>query len=227
VHAVILPGLDGDARLRADFASALAPDFEARAVDFPPDLAGDYARFLAVCEAALPRQGEFILVAESFSGPIALQLAATRPTGLRGLVLCASFARHPLAMLAPVVRLAPGLSPSLVPDSVLDRFLLGRWSTPALVAQLRASTDRLSPVAIRTRLLAAANVDCTPLLESLGTPLLFLRATSDRVVPASAADVVLRHCPSAIVSGIDAPHAILSAAPRECVRRIVDWFRTL
>ena len=41
-------------------------------------------------EAAAARGGDFVVVGESFSGPLALLLAARSPPGLRGVVLCAT-----------------------------------------------------------------------------------------------------------------------------------------
>src|SRR5439155_22620184 len=83
---------------------------EAMVVKYPPDRALDYAELEALVRATLPTQRSFLLVGESFSGPVAVALAASSPVGLRGLVLVCSFVRSPIALprvLHPLISLLP------------------------------------------------------------------------------------------------------------------------
>jgi pimeloyl-ACP methyl ester carboxylesterase len=223
--ALILPGLDGDASLRQDFAAKLAPDFDSSLPGYPPGLAGGYPGFLELAETALPRDRKFVIVGESFSGPLAIQLAAARPPGLAGLVLCASFAVHPLSSLGAITPVLPALPPRMLPDAALRYFLLGRWSTPAHLARLRDSIRRLAPSALRARLVAAASVDCRPLLARIEVPILCLQATGDRVVRASAARALKAHCPAVEVRRVEGPHALLLTSPEACAWHVKDWFQ--
>ena len=47
-----------------------------------------------------------VLLAESFSGPIAIRVAADPPPGLAGVILCGTFAKNPFPWLRPVRALA-------------------------------------------------------------------------------------------------------------------------
>src|SRR5207249_6130409 len=76
---ILLPGMDGSGSLFEDFIASLPPDVEAMVVKYPPDRALDYAELEALARAALPIQGSFLLVGESFSGPVAVALAASSP----------------------------------------------------------------------------------------------------------------------------------------------------
>jgi pimeloyl-ACP methyl ester carboxylesterase len=49
-----------------------------------PDDASDYATCEAIARAALPTDRSYVLLGESFPGPIAVSIAATAPPGLRG-----------------------------------------------------------------------------------------------------------------------------------------------
>src|SRR4051794_30694541 len=89
---LLLPGMDGTGRLFARFARALEVYFETRVVAYPLDEALDYDALLA--RIAIP-SGPFVVVAESFSGPIGIALAAARHASMRALVLAGSFARSP------------------------------------------------------------------------------------------------------------------------------------
>ena len=72
-----------------------AGDAAGPAIAYPTHAPCGYDELLPLILAAIP-PGPFVVVGESFSGPLAVMLAARRPPGLRGLVLCASFVQFPL-----------------------------------------------------------------------------------------------------------------------------------
>ena len=86
-------------------------DREAQTVHYPPDRCLGYDALEPWLRDRLPAE-PFVLLAESFSGPLALRLAADPPVGLQGVILVASFARAPVrfpAWLAKLVsRAGPG-----------------------------------------------------------------------------------------------------------------------
>jgi pimeloyl-ACP methyl ester carboxylesterase len=96
MHLILLPGMDGTGRLFGPLLRILPPGLEAAVVAYPADRPCGYAELLPLVEAAVPDGGEFLILGESFSGPLASLLAARRPRRLRGVILCASFARSPL-----------------------------------------------------------------------------------------------------------------------------------
>jgi pimeloyl-ACP methyl ester carboxylesterase len=116
VALVILPGMDGAAAPRTDFAAALGPGVETRVVAYPPDPTLGYAELEALVRASLPTDRPYVLLGESFSGPIAISIAASRPPDLVGLILCVTFASNPLPVLGSMPWLLPlvpfGLAPS-------------------------------------------------------------------------------------------------------------------
>ena len=84
---VLLPGMDGSGLFFRDFIAALGPSVRTVVVAYPPDRALDYAALEAIAHQSIPADQPFILVGESFSGPIAIGLAALWPERLAGLVL--------------------------------------------------------------------------------------------------------------------------------------------
>ena len=95
MRLMLLPGMDGTGRLFGPLLRILPQGLEVTVFAYPPDRPCGYAELLPLVEAAVPEGGEFVVLGESFSGPLALLLAARRPRGLRGVILCASFARGP------------------------------------------------------------------------------------------------------------------------------------
>jgi pimeloyl-ACP methyl ester carboxylesterase len=83
---VLLPGMDGTGDLFAPFIEALGDDIKVDVVRYPHEGGQSYAEFTARVLPSLPSE-PYVLLAESFSGPIALAVAATAPQNLCGLIL--------------------------------------------------------------------------------------------------------------------------------------------
>ena len=88
---VLLPGMDGTGELFDPFLASISGSFEPIVVDYPPNESFGYERLEEVARANLPADGPYVLLAESFSGPIAISIAASVPKGLVALVLCCHF----------------------------------------------------------------------------------------------------------------------------------------
>jgi pimeloyl-ACP methyl ester carboxylesterase len=82
---------------------------------------------LPILESALPSKERFVILAESFSTPLAVKLAAKSPEGLLALVLCAGLVsptrRDVLWRVALI--LAPALYAFRLLESVCRHFLVG------------------------------------------------------------------------------------------------------
>ena len=81
---VLLPGMDGTGIFFEDFAAVAQPEFDPVIVRYPDDPSRGYAGLEPVARAALPRDKPFLILGESFSGPIAISIAASNPPGLVG-----------------------------------------------------------------------------------------------------------------------------------------------
>ena len=182
VALVVLPGMDGTAKPRADFAAALGPGIESHVVSYPPDPALGYAELEMLARASLPTDRPYVLLGESFSGPIAISIAASRPPHLIGLILCVTFASNPLPVLGPMPWLLPLVPFGLAPMRVISALLLGRFATAPLIEALRLTFDEVSTRTFKARLGAVARVDVRPALANVRVPVLYLRATEDRLV---------------------------------------------
>jgi pimeloyl-ACP methyl ester carboxylesterase len=227
ITLVLLPGMDGTGDLFAPFVAALGPDQSVVVVRYPTDEALGYAELEAIARAALPVDRPFVLLGESFSGPIAISLAASQPSLLMGLVLCCSFARSPQPVLSPFRALVGTLPLAAVPAVLLEALLLSRFGTSALRSAFRAAVAKVSAVAMRARVRAVLTVDVSAKLASVAAPVLYLRAARDRVVPASASHLIVRLKPDTRVVELEAPHFLLQAVPSAAALEIKAFARAL
>ena len=223
VTLVLLPGLDGTGLLFADFVAALKPNVRAIVASYPTDVPLRYDELEPIARSFLPQDEPFFLLAESFSGPIAIAIAASSPPGLLGLVLCCSFARNPMPALGPF-RFALGAIPvAAVPMALVCFFGLGRFATRATRPALAQSRARVAPAVLRARARAALSINLVSLLSQIKLPVLYLRASEDRIVSGASCEVVSSLLPQTVVVQFPAPHFLLQVLPKPVASTVTDF----
>ena len=215
---VLLPGMDGTGLMFEPFLRQLQ-GFEARVVRYPVSLTS-YPDCIAFARAQLPVGRPFLLLGESFSGPVAIALAAERPPGLLGLVLCGTFARNPRPSLAWTARFLRALPPTRLPLALLHRLLLGRWTSGPLTELVLTMLPQVPTATLKARLLAVLAVDHTALLDQIQVPVLALCAAQDRLVPRAATDWLRAHRPGLDIVTLQGPHWLLQTRPEACLQAI-------
>ena len=224
---ILLPGLDGTGRLFAPLIDALAGcGVSARAIAYPAHEALDYAELEHRVRAQLPAAKPFVLLAESFSGPIALRMGAAPPANLQGLILSTTFAMRPTSLLGPLsgsVRWARVRPPMFL----LDWFLLGPWSNEALRSGLAAALAEVSVSVLSQRAFEALHVDATDAANHQRCPSLVLRARQDRLLSASAVKQLANALQPVRWHEVEGPHLLLQTQPRVCAALIAEFLQTL
>jgi pimeloyl-ACP methyl ester carboxylesterase len=216
---VLLPGMDGTGELFAPLLAALPSALSVTIVRYP-DRPANYPEHEALARARLPRDAPFVLLGESFSGPVAVAIAAAAPANLAGIVLGASFLTCPHPLLRVLRPLAALASPRLVPSFIASRWLLGRFATPALRAAHARALHGVSSGTLTARLRAMSDLDVRPQMRAARIPALYLRATEDRIVAARFADEFVAHAASGAVVDIEGPHLLLQADPAAAARHL-------
>jgi pimeloyl-ACP methyl ester carboxylesterase len=198
-------------------------------VRYPVDSALDHATCEALVRAALPTDGPYVLLGESFSGPIAISLAAEASKGLVGIILCATFASNPRPRLAFIRPLLPYIPYHGTKSSLpLSRFLvLGRWITPAIRELHLKILSKVPAATLRARIEAVADCDVREALGRVRVPILCLVPKHDRLIPRSAARVIQQRAPAARVVELDAPHCLLQCVPGLAAEHIRGFLQGL
>ena len=230
VALVLLPGLDGTGLLFADFVAELAqltPQIEPMVVHYPTHQALGYGELEEIARSLLPKNRRFVLLGESFSGPIAISIAASRPTGLLGLVLVCTFARYPRALLRRLHGLAPFV-PVKGRIVALARAIAARQRIASAVeAKLAEASGKVSSHVFRSRISELLQVDVSSKLEDINVPILDLRARKDGVVPNRAGEEIRRLGRRVTVVEMESPHFVLQALPKETAAAVRDFILTL
>jgi pimeloyl-[acyl-carrier protein] methyl ester esterase len=219
---VLLPGMDGTGELFGPLLEALPLELAVTVVAYP-DRAATYDEHVAVARAELPRGRPFVVLGESFSGPVAVRLAAAAPPGLRGVILCASFLSCPNRALGLLRSLTPVASPKLLPTFIAQASLLGRFATPALRSMQTRALGHVSSSTLTARLRAMADVDVRDELRSLAVPTLYLQATEDRIVDARFGAEYAACARQPAVESIEGPHLLLQSNPSATAAAILSF----
>lgn len=224
---MILPGLDGTTALLDAFCSRLLQlGVGARAIAYPTDQPAGYLELEAMVRAQLVGARPFVMLGESFSGPLAIRIAANPPTGLTGLVLSTTFARAPVPALAPLASLLR-FAPARPPMALLFWLLLGRWATPGLQTALGEALHAVSPDVLRARAAAPMRVDVSALLPSVHVPTLQLIASHDRLLASSTSKFLANRLPRCRTVTISGPHLLLQVASEACAKEVAEFIQGL
>ena len=224
---VLLPGLDGTGDLFEPLLSRLDPSIEPVVVRYPLAEPLGYEALTSIARRALPATSPYVILGESFSGPIAARLACEQSGELRGLILCASFVSSPMPHLRPFQWLLDVGPVWSVARWLAPRLLLGRFGTRELRALLQRTLARLPRGVVVARVRAAQASNAVAAFTRVGVPTMYLQGTEDVLVPPSCADEVCRLATSTRIVRIEAPHCVLQCAPDDAARAIGEFLKSV
>jgi pimeloyl-[acyl-carrier protein] methyl ester esterase len=225
ITLVLLPGLDGTGMLFRPFIDALPPGVHPLVIDYPPNTQLSLMELTRLVASRLP-EGRIVLLAESFSGLVALTLLASRLRPIDAIVFCASFAEPPKSWLKYLVHLSlfAGSFVRFAPSFCMRRLCLGRGDCMEPFTRLKQALSEVSPqvLAHRFRLIATERISAPGRFD---VPCYYLQAKHDHLVPSRSVDWFERHFKNFHLEEVDGPHFLLQAKPGDCARRVVTMVK--
>ena len=217
---VLLPGFDGSGRLHTRLCEQL-PDIETTVLSYPPDEPLTYAELCDRLKDQLPEK-RYIILGESFGGPLAMFLSEKAGPELVGIILCVTFIKNPLPFLTKFVRpiLRPNHLHRGVPRWYIKNFLLSGIEDESLINTIKLANHGLTPEVIYSRLREIADVDATEIVKKCELPILYLRATRDRLVYKNSMELIQMCGQNVIIKEFDSPHMLLHTYPKEVATTI-------
>ena len=203
---VLLPGLDGTGRFFSRLEHRLAGRVPVLTIGYPQDANLGYR---ALTDLVLSRiEGEDVVVlGESFSGPIAVMVAAASPQCVKGVILSSTFLKLPWP--AWLVRASAAFEPAGLARALLGPILRGRDDDPELSAQI-ADVMAAFPADVRAaRLRAVAAMDAREIFKTIACPVLALHGRNDWLVPRSSIVTAVARKPGAVLKLLDGQHMLL------------------
>ncbi|HTP27526.1 MAG TPA: alpha/beta hydrolase [Anaeromyxobacteraceae bacterium] len=221
---LLLPGLDGTGQLFSRFIGAASAALELRVFSYPRNVHMSYQALESLVWRELPTGRPFALLGESFSGPLALRVAARAPRGLVAVVLATTFHRRPagpalqaLRPLAPLFFRIP-LAPRLV-----RALLAGADAPPDLVAEVCSAANSVKGSVMAARAREALRIDASEALRACPVPILFVGGRRDRLLRNSIAADIRALRPDAEIKILDGPHLLLQRRPEEVMQLVTEF----
>lgn len=218
---VLLPGLDGTGNLFEPFVNALPKNIETQIISYETDIKQSYKELVEFVATELPSE-EFILVAESFSGPIAYQIALLKPDFLKSLILVATFLENPHPILLNLFNFFPSsLMLSMpIPNTLIKIFFLGDSAKKETIDLFKRSIKSVSSNVLSFRLKEILKLRKSN--QSCGIKTIYIQATNDRLVPDRCLEALQKTFQNINVKRVVGPHFILQANPQSCVEILIQ-----
>ena len=216
IAILLLPGMDGSGLLLTGLVERLAQHRPVRVISYPNSEPLTYDELTTFVIERTP-DSQFVILGESFSGPIAIEVAATEPR-VAGLILASSFARHPMPTM--FVPLAQIIDLRWVPARIVEAALLGSARKPDLTESLGRVLAMLPREVIRARVSEVLRVDKRNRLRAVTCPMLCLYGRFDRLVRKKHLDEITSSHPKCEVRMFDAPHMLLETHEAEAATAI-------
>jgi pimeloyl-[acyl-carrier protein] methyl ester esterase len=222
-----MPGLDGTGILFADFVKAIEADVECQVIAYPTDAPLGYQELESLVMRSLPKERRFVLLGESFSGPLALRIAARDPAGLVGLILCVTFARNPYPYLGWARPLAAYLPVKSLPRWLRAPLMWGSGSPRKASPQTERAMSGVAVAVIRRRIAELLAADERATLRRIRMPTLVLRAIQDRVISKRATLELSDGIAGAHLAEVNGPHLLLKTRPVECATLVSTFLESI
>jgi len=219
-----MPGMDGTGISFAPLGRLLPEDVSVKIITYPTDrllsfeetvhCAGDQIR---------DRYEEAIVIAESFSGPVAIELVGSGRIKIKALVLCSTFARSPRPVLFKLMTYLPLELLIILPfPKLLFKHLVegGEASADLFASMWQRIKVQVHADVLVHRLKLISRMDVRRWLWKLTIPCLFIQASSDRSVPGASLSDFTQAVANLRVRRIKGPHYILQAEPERCLEAI-------
>ncbi|MBU2710995.1 alpha/beta fold hydrolase [Zooshikella harenae] len=219
---ILLPGLDGTGLLFKDLITELPTNCIIQTICYPSSQVQTFEEHVQYVLGRLPNNEPFTLLAESFSGPVAIEVLKARNHQIEKVIFVASFAKSPRPLL---LRLASRLPFSTllkwhIPKFLIRYFCLGKNASSELIRHFRKTITVIDPKVLAQRIKIISDIDKTKELQNIIIPCCYIQATHDRLVHSSALKVFQYGLKSLTVKKIQGPHFILQAAPKEVAKVI-------
>jgi pimeloyl-ACP methyl ester carboxylesterase len=227
IELVFLPGLDGTGLSYGPLGEAMPENVRVTVVRYPTDQKLSFGELVQCAYEQLPRNKPLVLIAESFSGPIAIRLASSSPSNIKGIIFCATFMKFARPFLLGQAKYVPlvFLLSKPMPDFILYFLVGGKPFSDKLAPLFRQLEKLVKPEIIAHRIRMLNDIDATGDARTLSLPCCYIQGAQDKLIPARCVVPFKKYLPGLIVKSVDGPHGILQAQPEKCVEIIMEFVK--
>lgn len=224
---IMLPGMDGTGKLFHPFIKEIPGSIECVTVSYPEKECLGYKELETYVIEKLPANEDFVLLAESFSGPIGYLIAKRNLPNMKGMFFVASFLQSPKKLLVNLVRFIP-LSLLLafpVPQWVIRNFILDKNADNNCIRMFTDTIKNVSSKVLSFRIKEVSKLSLN--IEKIEIKSYYIQALNDKFVSSDSVNSFAKISDSLKVIKIDGPHFIMQTRPKECAVFITNEIRLI
>ena len=214
MRLILLPGMDGTGLLFNPLQKELG-DVPHTVLSYPLSEKLDYDDATEHIRKRLPVDEGFVLLAESYSGRVAYNLARQDIPNIKGVIFVVSFLSSPRPVLLSVAKLLP-LSLLIrlpFPNWLFRKFVVGPDGTDDAIAFTRQVLKKVKPAVLAKRLRDIGNQ--TLPAETIAVDSYYIQAMQDRLVPSRCHQEMQGLIPNIDKTELAGPHLLLETNPVE------------
>ncbi len=222
IKLLLLPGFDGTGILFDPFLKKCSSDYLPIVIKYPESEVLSYKALEKIVMSKIPVDEKYLIVGESFSGPLSLRISALNPSNLLGVILVASFISSPVPTWLKILPF-DYLSKIPIPFFILQHWLLDDTKSSELSSMLKEAVKRIKSNVIASRVRSILNVDESDSLKKITAPILYLRASKDRLVKKASYKIIKKTKPDVEIAELDGPHLLLQSQPLKAWQAIESF----
>lgn len=218
MNILLLPGMDGTGVLFEPFVKAFPNSIDIQVATLIQELD---VSFEAQASALLGQvKNNTIIVAESYSGLVAHELAKLAPESIKHIVFAASFLERP-SILAKFGNVMPKamLDYTLYPKFIVRQALFGKYHSQYLMKLFDRAMADVSLELLEFRIKQLCNLNKVEYRSDI--PATYLQAEHDRLVSSNAVNVFKHVYTRLNYKTMQGSHFILQTNPKDTVREVL------
>lgn len=224
MKVVLLPGLDGTGILFKPFIDSLPNDVKTLVISYPPDIKLDYEELVEFVISELP-EDNCILVAESFSGPIAHQVVLQKLKNVKSVIYVATFLGSPRRYLLRISHLLPTkfIFAVSIPNFIIKRLLFNFATNEQVINLFKQSIRQVSPDVLSFRLNQLAKLPNDHGISKIRAS--YIQASDDKLISKSCIEAFKKVFDNINVFHVKGSHFILQTNPSACAEIVANEIR--
>ena len=213
LNFLLLPGMDGTGKLFKPFIDNAPKCFDIDFVRLIQEPQISYAR--QAKEIAQKINNPVVLIAESYSGMVAMELLKEHPEKIKGVVFVASFIDPP-SILSKLSYIVPSKLLSFLRNNsaFVGRFLFGKWGTDELIKLFVDAMLNVDEEVLKYRLTQVASIK--PINSKYLTKCLYLKPSKDFLVSDNASFAFTEVFSNIEIVEVPGTHFLLQTNPKFC-----------
>jgi pimeloyl-[acyl-carrier protein] methyl ester esterase len=226
---ILMPGLDGTGNMFQPFISSLGDEIQPHIISYPSDR---YLSYDELSNFALDRlkkiDDQLVLLAESFSGPVAIKLLQDSLPSIKAVIFSATFCGSPKSFLVSLSKFLPvaTILKLPIPNAVIKYLCFGYDCSPETIDLFKTTIAKSNAKVLSQRIIEISRLKFKE--QNLSNiPCCYIQAQYDKLVPESAFQSFQQIAPDIQLIKINGPHFILQAKPQECKESIVKFIRKI